>query len=145
MIIWTPADAVLFATKKTDYLTNDGTPIVMRQRRDTTQFFYKNRNAEPDDETYAEAAEFLRDITEVEISAEQAKAILALYPHPRIKIAEFGVSDTDCQDELCFAAAHFFLGCDWPKFGDKVDIVLFMDCLKAEAVRMGFSIPKASA
>lgn len=138
MIIYTPADAILFATKNTD-LTSDGTNIVMRLRRDSAMFYYENRDLMPDDETYADAAEFLRAVTKVDISPEMAKAMLSLYPEARIKIAEYGVSDSDCHDALCFAAAHFFLGSTWPNYGDKIGVPKFVDCLQAEAVRMGFA------
>ncbi|NTF18118.1 hypothetical protein G6L37_06845 [Agrobacterium rubi] len=137
MIIHTAADAIRFATRK-DEMTDDGTNILMRMRRESTMFYYENRDSIPDEKTYAEAAEFLQGITEVDISPDAAKAILALYPHARIKIAEYGVGDTECRDALCFVAAHFFLGSKWPNFGDKIDITLFVDCMKDEAVRMGF-------
>lgn len=140
MIIDTPADAIRFATSKDD-LTSDGTPLVMRANRQRSMFLYYYRDSVPDDGAYTQAAEFLRGITEIDITLEDTKGILSLYPEARIKLAEYGMSDTECRDAVAFAAAHFFLGSAWPSDDDNIDLALFVTCLKDEARRMGFIPP----
>ena len=145
MFIDTPQNTLKLAGRQED-ITNDGTHYLMRMRRDTSMFFYENRDAKPSANNYAVAAQFFTEITEVEIGAEQAEAILALYPHTRIKIAKYdGIRDTEVRDGLSSAAAHFFLGCEWPNNGDNVDIDAFVGLLKQSANLMGFVSVAAEA
>jgi hypothetical protein len=106
---------------------------LMRMRLQSCTFYYENRNAMPTAQDYVDAAQRMSEATELDISVEQAEAILALYPHARIKIALYGTSDTDVREEMMFAAAHFFLGCEWPVYGDNVDIEAFVQLLKEQA------------
>ncbi|HCF3018596.1 TPA: hypothetical protein NIB55_005866 [Pseudomonas aeruginosa] len=61
--------------------------------------------------------------------------MLSLYPRTRISLAVDGEAD----DELSFAAAHFFLGTSWPTFGDKVDVTAFVNVLQQQALLMNYS------
>ena len=67
----------------------------------------------------------------------QAKTILALFPHARIKLAVYGIHDTDVCDDLRFAVAHFVLGCRWPVNGDRnVNLDEFLSLLRKQAELM---------
>ena len=120
-------------------ITDDGRHYLLRMRQDSALFFYENRDAAPSEANYIATAEFLSEITGLRIDAKQAQAILSLYPQVRIKIAVYdGISDTDVRDGLSFAAAHFFLGCEWPTYGDKVNMDEFTSLLQMQAGKMGF-------
>ena len=135
MLIDTPANTMSLMSSKFD-LTEDGTHVLMVMRRNSALFYLENRDAVPAEDEFTKAAATLTEITELEISTEVAKSILSLYPHVRINIAEYGADD--CQSDLAFVAAHFFLGCRWPEYRDDVEIEHFVNALKAEAGRMGF-------
>lgn len=125
-----------------DGITDDGTHYLLRMRRDSSQFFFDARNSVPTAAQYAEVACFFSEITELMFSAEDAAAILDLYPFARIKVAASnGIGPTDVRDELSEAVAHFFLGCTWPKYGDKVKLADFMALLQKQAALMGFAQP----
>jgi len=122
-----------------DELTPDGTHYLLRMRRDSSLFYHQHRNAIPTHDKYAQAAEYLSEITELHISANQAEAMLSLYPHVRINLATTGsISSSDVRDGLSQAVAHFFLGCSWPTIGDEVDIDTFVELLKQSARLMNF-------
>lgn len=123
-------------------MQNKDTPdgeFLMGLYRDSIDFYYKHRDLIPSDEQYQEAMEFFNEITELNLNLEQTKGILDLYPLPRITLAAYTTMDTDTRDQLSFAIAHFFLGCSWPMFKDKVDIDAFVELLKDQAKQMGFN------
>lgn len=129
-----------------DGITDDGTHYLLRMRRDSSMFYLNNRAAMPTAQNIAEVAKHFAEISGVEFSPEQAEAILSLYPQVRIKVANYdGIEDTDVRDGLSFAMAHFFLGCTWPTFGDKVDLELFVALLQKQAGLMGFRCSGATA
>lgn len=145
MVITQPQDA-LSLSSKLDGITDDGTHFLLRMKRDASKFFFDNRHAYPTPENYAAVAQHWLETTDIQFSPEQAEAILALYPQARIKVAVYGgIADTDVRDELGFAISHFFLGCTWPTFGDKIDIDEFVSLLKKQASLMGFSPAVESA
>jgi hypothetical protein len=139
MYIDTPDKTMALATKLGGAQDAD-VRLLLRMRLQSSTFYYENRNATPTPQDYVEVAQRMSDATELDISVEQAEAILALYPHARIKVALYGTSDTDVREELMFAAAHFFLGCAWPTYGDCVDIEAFVELLKKQAVQLGFTV-----
>lgn len=123
-----------------DGIDSDGTHYLINMRRDSTKFFTDNADAQPTNENMKDAAAFISEITELQVSSEQTKQILKLYPHVRIKLAIYnGISDTDVRDGLSGAAAHYILGCEWPTFGDDLDVCLFVEALKREAIHHGFT------
>lgn len=123
-----------------DGITNDGTHYLIRMRRDASKFYMDNIDLQLSEENLQETAEFISEITGLECNTSQVTLLLKLYPHVRIKIAEYnGISDTDVRDGISQAVAHFFLGCEWPTFGDEIDIEQFVEFLKKEAIHHGFT------
>lgn len=137
MFIDTPQRTLIIAAKD-DGITDDGTHYVLRMRRDSSLFMFENRDAIPSEAAYAAVAKQLTWQTDVSISPDQAKAILSLYPQARIKVAMYGIGDTDVREALSFAIAHFFLGCSWPTYGDEVDLESFIATMRKQASLMGF-------
>lgn len=145
MFIDTPQNVVSLPSRL-DGDIGDGTHYLLCMKLDTSKFYFDNRRAMPTAENYIDAAEYLTDLTEVQFSAEQAADLLMLYPQVRIKIAVYdGIDDTDGRDGLDFAAAHFFLGCSWPTFGDEVDVAAFVSMLKKQATQLGFKTATVKA
>ena len=101
--------------------------------------YLEHLEATPSQASLDEVAQLLTDVTEVQISPEQAGRILKLYPFARIKIAlDDGLRGVGTRDELAFVAAHFFLGCSWPTLGDNIDLEKFLDLLREQAGLMGY-------
>lgn len=145
MYIDSPENTLRLASRQED-LTEDGTHYLLRMRRDSSKFFYLNRDARPSLKNYADAAQFLTEITGVDISAAQAEAMLSLYPRARIKLAtDDGIQNTDVRDDLSFVAAHFFLGCNWPTYGSNVNINGFTELIKQSARLMNLGQIEISA
>lgn len=108
--------------------------------RNINTFLYQNRDKQPTEQHYLHAAEFMSATAGFEIDVEMAKGILSLYPHARIKIAKYdGLGDTEVRDLVASALSDFFLGCNWPTYGDNVDLTVFCRALHAQAVKMGFA------
>ena len=143
MFIDSPSNVLRIAADQHG-VTDDGTHYLLRMRRDASAFFLAQRDAQPSEDNYAAVAAFMSEITGLVIDAVCAKQLLSLYPQTRINVAEFGgIAATDVRDGLSFVAAHFFLGCSWPTFGDSVDIDAFVGLLQRQAVLMGFARSKA--
>lgn len=145
MFIDTPVNTLKLATLD-DGITDDGTHYLLRMRRDASQFFFTSRGAIPTDTQYSEVAQFFCEIAELDFTAGDVAAILALYPFARVKVAMAGgIGPTDVRDELSDVVAHFFLGCTWPTFDGKVDIAAFVALLQKQARLMGFGKQPAIA
>lgn len=114
--------------------TDDGTHFLLRSIREGNKHYLDNLHLVPSEERYVQAAETMSDMSELMIGAEDAKKLFDLYPSARINLAESGVDKEDCS----FILAHFFMGCRWPQFGDKMDIDEFVEELKKQAVLIGF-------
>jgi hypothetical protein len=132
-------ESILRLSDSEDGLTDDGTHYLFRMQRDAAKLYWNNVDLQPSDAAYAEAAEYLSEITEVWLNKNTTKRILSLYPHARINLAKAnGAGPTDVRDDLSFAVAHFFLGSRWPNFGDRVDVERFVAVLQSEAKAFGF-------
>jgi hypothetical protein len=123
-----------------DWAKSPDKNYLLNMRIGISQHLYENRFATPTDSEYSEAAEFIEDISGIQIDAERIRGILALYPSTRIKIAIYGVGDTEIREDLAFAIAHFVLGCGWPRYGDKIDVEEFVAVLRKQAVHLGFKV-----
>lgn len=108
--------------------------------RNINSFLYQHRDKRPTEHHYLQAAGFMSASAGFKIDVEMAKGILELYPHARIKMAEYdGIRDTEVCGLVVDAVAHFFLGCDWPIGGDKVNATVFCKALRQQAIKMGFA------
>ncbi|MEM0550492.1 MULTISPECIES: hypothetical protein [Aeromonas] len=134
MFIYAPNSII-----RDDGKPSDNASYMLEIRRASSMFLYENRDVKPTSLQFKEAAEYLTSNTGICIHHKQAEAILSLYPIARIKLAKHGVTDTDVCDELAFASAHFFLGCSWPTFGDKINMDEFIALMRKQAGLMGFA------
>lgn len=111
--------------------------------RNINTFLYLNRSAFPNDGQLLKATEFIQSQIGFDLSTDQIGGILMLYPHARIKLVEYnGLGDTEVRDLLLDMMADFFLGCDWPKYGDKLTEAQefqFRDALQKQARLMSFT------
>jgi hypothetical protein len=123
-----------------DWAKSPDKNYLLNMRIGLSEHLYENRFATPSDSEYSDAAEFIEDISGLHVDAERIRGILALYPSTRIKIAMYGVGDTDIRGDLAFAISHFILGCGWPTYGDKVEIEEFVAVLQKQAVHLGFKV-----
>lgn len=120
--------------------TSEDNKILLNMRANLSLLLYRNHDAQLSEKHLLNATEFLQSNLGWDISEDQVKAILALYPHARIKVAVYdGLNDTEVRELLMCAVADFFLGCDWPTYGDNVDLTVFLQALHKQAVEMGFT------
>jgi hypothetical protein len=127
--------------KVADVLSLDETSkMVLHMHGNRSKYLYKSLGAVMTDAMYLRATEFVQANIGWDIPQDQVEAILALYPEARIEIAVTGgLNDTDVRDCVLNSFSHFFLGCEWPTFGDKVDLTVFLTALHKQAVEMGFT------
>lgn len=119
---------------------DENNKLLLKMHANRSQHLYNNCLAAMTDRLYLNVTEFMQSNLGWDISQEQVTAILELYPHARIEVAVTGgVNDTDVRDQVLCAFSHFFLGCDWPTFGDNVDLTVFLQALHKQAVAMGFT------
>lgn len=134
MFIASPETALRFARAEDGQL-EDGLHYWFRAQREGVTTYLKNRDAQPSESQLRSAADFLSAITGLYWSEAQISELLSLYPRTRISLALAG----EANEQLAFAAAHFFLGTSWPTFGDKVDVTAFVNVLQQQALLMGYS------
>ena len=119
---------------------NEHNEMLLNMHANNHSFLYANRHAEPTEKHILNATEFIQSQIGFDLTEEQVKGILKLDPQAWIKLAVYdGLNDTEVRDLVSSAVAHFFLGCDWPTYGDNIDIVEFSKALRAQAVKMGFT------
>jgi hypothetical protein len=125
--------------------TPDGTAMGIRIGRESNLGFLEDRELKPTEKQYAAAAAILSEMTELDLSTEQVKDILTLYPRQRIIIARTKSNEALEEEDISFVAAHFFLNCGWPNYGDNVEMTAFIELLKSEAIRMGYRAAELTA
>lgn len=144
MHISTPAH-VLKLQNRDGEITDDGMHYLLRMKRDSSSFLLDHSGSQPTKVQLRDAASHMTAISDIEFTSDQVEKILELYPHARIGLAMNGISSA--RDELSFVVAHFFLGCNWPTFGDSsngVNIEEFVSLLQTQARSMGYSCILAS-
>jgi hypothetical protein len=120
---------------------NEHNQTLLNYTRNINTFLYDNRDKEPTNNHYLQARDFMSANAGFELSMQQVQGMLALYPHARIKLAAYnGIADTEVRDLLLNVLSNFFLGCDWPNYGDKVDLKIFLAALRKQAIAMDFTI-----
>jgi len=119
---------------------NETNELLLKMHANRSKYLYENRHAVLTYDLGLRATEFVQANIGWDITHEQVEDILNLYPEARIEIAVTGgVNDTDVRDCVLNAFTHFFLGCEWPTHGDKVDLTVFLQALHKQAVAMGFT------
>lgn len=111
---------------------SDGGKLYFESIKRNAAFYIGSLHMEPTEEDYQEATEVLSDHAGIELPVAQVKTILSLYPKVRIQIAEWGADDTATRGEILSAVSDLYLGCEWPTYGDKIDISAFTELLKAQ-------------
>src|SRR5437763_9508532 len=61
---------------------------------------------------------FLNEELGICLAPAQVERLFALYPEHRVRILDAEM-DTEARGAVCAAVAKFFLGCEWPIYGDK--------------------------
>lgn len=140
MYISTPSQTLQLGNQSQE-ITENGTHYLLSMHRESAKFFLKNTNAQPNEEEYQEIIAYVVEIAGIHLTLSEVIQILALYPHARIKVAEYhGLTDTHVRDEISFLIAHFFLGCSWPVYHDQIDMDEFIHLLKLQARLMGYGV-----
>lgn len=127
----TPADIMRCAARPEGI---DDISFVLK--RQSACAFFGNITAKPTPEDIAEAVAMMADYFEIETTEAELEAILTLYPQAAIGLAEWGADDTDIRGQIASAYSNLYLGCDWPTYGDNVDLDAFTAILKAQIERV---------
>ncbi|HAT2714722.1 TPA: hypothetical protein I8303_003503 [Aeromonas hydrophila] len=88
---------------------------------------------------FSEMAEILTAQTGVVISSLQAAEIMVKHPQAQVLFTRYGADDTGVCDALADSISQYFLGHDWPLYGDKVNVDDFIIRLRNKAKEMGFT------
>lgn len=84
------------------------------------------------EEVLDELAEMVNEATELALTSRQIETILKVYPTSRAEVIVHGIYDSAALDEVIDSVSHFFLCCNYPTYGDKVDIDKFLGLLKEQ-------------
>jgi len=125
-----PVDQVL-------YEAEEEISVLLNITRNINSFLFDNRNVELSTADIVFASETFQENVGLNLTEVQMRGIISLYPHARIKLAYYG-EDTETVDCLLDAFAHFFLGCQWPTYGDDVSPNVFRQAMHARMRAMKF-------
>lgn len=114
---------------------------LFNSRVNTAQFYLENVNLSPTIHQVYEVAHIIKIVTGIDCDSLLATTILTLYPTAKIQVAVYG-TESDAKDEILWAVSHFFLGCPWPSFEDKVELRDFIYLLQQQAKTLGFNISR---
>lgn len=107
--------------------------------RNAIKFHLENKDKQPDSSSLDKAVATIKESTGIELTSEQLSEILCLFPSERIKLAVYGISDTEVREGMYKVACHFFAGCEAPTFGDEMDLNRFITHLQQQAISMGYA------
>ncbi|NEI66520.1 hypothetical protein [Rhizobium leguminosarum] len=107
--------------------------------RNDLHFKLENRDAQPTEDDYREAADFLTDATGIVLGIDAVKALLTLYPETRIDLATDDRETEYVGDRLKDVVADAFLNCRWPTDDDNVDVPAFITVLHTQAEAAGYA------
>lgn len=116
--------------------------ILPKMHRNSINFYKNNKDKDIKEATYEDALEYIKSNTRVSLTKEQLIDLLFFFPFFRIKLAVYGVGDTEVKSYLLDMVSSFFIGVKWPTFGDDVDIDDFMALLHQRATEMGYKVVK---
>jgi len=125
-----------FAAKSEDWLLHEG---YMHSQKARMEFAIANASSTPDEEALMEAAGYVAEEAGIQLSADELRNILSLYPMQRGKFASYGWGDTEVREFILDVVANFIANTRWPAGRDNVDIEAFVEKLKAAAQFMGYA------
>lgn len=108
---------------------------------DGVKFLWLNSNRQASDYHYEQARDYISEISGIYLNDQQIRDLIVFYPRVRINLACYdGTYDTEVREELSSMISDFLLGCDWPMYGDNVDVGVFIEALQSQAKRFGFTV-----
>jgi hypothetical protein len=105
---------------------------VLQIQRDRNDMFLEGITKPLTEELIDEVHKTVNDNIGIQISRKAIEIILTLYPKVKIELLEFSVDDTESMSMLANAITNFYLKCDWPCYGDKIDVNAFQNILQKE-------------
>lgn len=123
---------------------NAGTNYLLKMREESNRWLLQHIHSVPTETQIEDANAFVRKNSGLMVHADDLGKILTLYPVVRIELAVHGIENLETQDNLMDAVSNFFLGCTWPRLGDRIDMKGFLELLKKQAVSMGYNISAAA-
>ncbi|MEE5177145.1 hypothetical protein V2K54_25880 [Pseudomonas alliivorans] len=125
-----------FAGKSEDWLLEEG---YMHSQKARIEFAMANASSVPEESALKSAVDCVADEAGIQLSAEELRNILSLYPWQRGKLAAYGWGDTEVRELILDAVANFMANTRWPLGKDDVDIQTFIAKLKAAARFLGYT------
>ncbi|MPQ71474.1 hypothetical protein [Pseudomonas sp. MWU12-2323] len=126
-----------FAAKSEDWLLHEG---YMHSQKARMEFAIANASSAPTQATISEAAGYVAEEAGIQLSDDELRHILSLYPVQRGKLASHGWGDTEVRELILDVVANFIANTCWPTGKDNVDIQIFVKRLKVAAQFMGYAI-----
>ena len=125
-----------FAGKSEEWLLDEG---YMHSQKARIEFAMANASSVPNEPALSNAVGFIAEETGIQITAEELRNILSLYPMQRGKLAAYGWGETEVRELILDVVANFMANTRWPLEKDDVDIQTFIERLKAAARFLGYT------
>ena len=114
--------------------------FTFKLHRDAMDFHINNLSKKPSEESIKKCLQQIEHTFGIELTVEQFIEILFLFPSERIKLAVFGLPDTEVREGISNVIWKFFAGCEAPTYGDEIDLDRFMAHLRSQARIMGYLV-----
>lgn len=130
-----------FAGKSEEWLLDEG---YMDSQKARIEFAMANASSVPNESAVSSAVDCVAEEAGIQMSTEELRKILSLYPLQRGKLAVFGWGDTEVRELILDVVANFMANTRWPQGKDAVDSQTFIERLKAAARFLGYTTNEKS-
>lgn len=135
--MWTREPSDITAVTDDQFFEGNGA-LVIRGRKMVVEAALQGVKAVPKRDAFDKAREYIAEEGRLFLTVAQLRAIYALYPFERARLAEAGWGDSDIREDALHVVANFFLGTHWPLIKDDVDMDVFIDRLQRVAQMFGY-------
>jgi hypothetical protein len=118
----------------------DGVPPYFRMQKDIEKFYHDNMDDIPSEAEFQGALNVIKEHAELELAPEQLQELFNLHPKVRIAVASHGPTYTEVRGQLLSMITKTILGCEYPTYGDHVDMDQFDKILKKYAALHNYKV-----
>ncbi|MHD0644310.1 hypothetical protein ACYPKM_01570 [Pseudomonas aeruginosa] len=138
MYAWEPKELLTQVTKTGS--TPESPCIQFQMIQNRIRMLRDHADVELPEDLYWWAQRFFSFQAQVELTLEQTKHILSLFPAVRIELALFGPKDEEVIAAMWHVLPGYFLDSCWPLNTDEEEMARFVEMIKLQAHSMGYQL-----
>ena len=105
---------------------------VLTIKANIAKMIIKNQHLPIPEDQLSLSQKLLEHETGIVFTNKEVRDIICSYPYCRASIIEYGLMDTEAKSTLVSALSLLVLGCEWPNYGDKINLEEFVKVLNTK-------------